>query len=303
VAKKNQLPVVGGIRKVITTPPASTPGTTIAEYGSGTVTLAQLRAALGVIPTKPNTQGGGAGNGATIALGPGLSGGGPVIGNVPIHLTAPIPVFIFEEGGGGDGDATPIPGQTGINGTTGAAGPMGPAIFLLADDPNEALDAIPGAVGPQGANSTVPGPIGPPVAFTHDDLDAELPFVPPSIVLRTVNKGANWTSSTAIVAASANIVYVNCPVSGTIQKVRLVTSGGPGSCIVDVWKAPFASFPPLVANSITASAKPTISAGSTYVDATLTGWTKAINAGDVLAFVISSASTFTQIQIVLEISQ
>jgi hypothetical protein len=306
---KTQIPVVGGIRKVVKTPEAITPGTTIAEYGSGTITLAQLRQALGVIVTKPNTQGGGGGGaGATIVPGPGLSGGGPVLGNVPINLTAPIPVFIFEEGGGGDSDAAPIPGQTGPAGagTTGAAGPMGPAIFLLADDPDEALNAIPGSVGPQGANSTVPGPAGPAgqtVAFIPDDFDIELPFVPPSIQLRTVNKGANWVSSVAIVAGSANKVYVSCPVAGTINRVKVVTSGGSGSCVIDVWKAPFASFPPLVANSIVAAAPPTISGGTTYTESTLAGWTRAINAGDVLAFSLTSSSTFTQIEIVLEIQQ
>lgn len=132
MAKKNQLPVVGGIRKVIVTPGAVTPGTTITEYGSGTVTLAQLRAALGVVVAKPNTQGGGASSGATIVPGPGLSGGGPVLGNIPINLTAPIPATFEGE-----------PGEDGLPGPTGPSGPPGPAgqagLFLLADDPVEEI--------------------------------------------------------------------------------------------------------------------------------------------------------------------
>lgn len=202
---KNQLPVVGGIRKVVKTPPAQTPGTTIAEYGSGTITLAQLRQALGVIVTKPNTQGGGGGGaGATIVPGPGLSGGGPVLGNVPINLTAPIPVFIFDDSGGGDGDAAPIPGQTGPAGigTTGAAGPAGPAIFLLADDPDEALNAVPGAVGPQGILGATGGvgPAGPALfMLAEDGQDGE--------------PGPPGVSAAASTVASANITPDTHPAS------------------------------------------------------------------------------------------
>jgi hypothetical protein len=115
-------------------------------------------------------------------------------------------------------------------------------------------------------------------------------------------KGATWVSGATLVASSLNTVYFDCPSASTITTVKILTAGGPGSCVLDVWKAPFASFPPLVANSITASDKPTISSGITYQDTVLTGWTTSISAGDVLAFVVNSTSTFTYISIFLEVS-
>jgi hypothetical protein len=144
---------------MITTPGAVTPGTTIAEFGSGTVTLAQLRQALGVIPSKPNTQGGGGAGSATIVVGQGLTGGGPVLGNIPINLTVPIP-WLMGDDGGGDGDPGPpgISGAQGPQGPTGSSGgpvgPAGPAIFLAAEDGVDGTDGVPGLVGPQGLTGT-----------------------------------------------------------------------------------------------------------------------------------------------------
>jgi hypothetical protein len=75
----------------------------------------------------------------------------------------------------------------------------------------------------------------------------------------------------------------------------------PGSIVVDIWKAAFASYPPTVANTITASAKPTLSSVNKSKDTTLTGWTKTIAAGDILAFKVDSASTVTKISLTLTI--
>jgi hypothetical protein len=150
--KKVQVPVLGGLRKVIqVTSPSSTaanPGTTIMEFANQTISLAQLKQALG-LNTKTTGNTGVATPTAALVPGPGLSGGGVLTGAVPINLIAPIP-FILGDEGGGDGDIGP-PGIQGVQGVTGAQGPTGPAVFLLPDDPEEPLNAIPGAVGPQGA--------------------------------------------------------------------------------------------------------------------------------------------------------
>lgn len=268
---------------------------------------------------------------AAIAPGPGLGGGGPVAGVVPINLIAPIPAFIFDDGGGGGEEGGP--GPPGKDGPPGAAGPAGPAVQMIPDDGEDGWHAIPGAAGPPGAPGppgglgpavfmsaddgedgwhAVPGPpglqgprgeVGPAIGFVDmNDQPDEIPLVAPPSPIRLVSKGANWSSPT-LTAGIANLVFVNCPVSGSIMRVKVVTSGGPGSCVIDVWKAPFGSFPPTVANSITASAKPTISGGVTYSDETLAGWTRRIEAGDVLAFKLESVVTFTQVQIILEIVQ
>lgn len=61
-----------------------------------------------------------------------------------------------------------------------------------------------------------------------------------------------------------------------------------GSIEIDIWKTTFAGYPPSVGDSITASAKPTLSSAPASEDSTLTGWTTAITAGDCLRFNIDS---------------
>lgn len=153
MAKKVQVPVVGGIRKVVSVDAAAAAaGTTIAEFGATVVTLAQLKAALGIV-TKPNTVGGSSAGGALV-VGPGLSGGGQLVGAVPLQLSAPIPFMMGDDsGGGGDGDPGP-PGRDGPAGPTGGLGPMGPAVLFIDEGP-EGEQGFPGAPGPSG------GPIGP----------------------------------------------------------------------------------------------------------------------------------------------
>ena len=74
-----------------------------------------------------------------------------------------------------------------------------------------------------------------------------------------------------------------------------------GSIVVDLWKAPYGSYPPTVGNSITASAKPTLASASQSRDTTLTGWTTLIQAGDILAFVVESATTVTKVNLTLTV--
>jgi hypothetical protein len=76
-----------------------------------------------------------------------------------------------------------------------------------------------------------------------------------------------------------------------------------GSIVVDIWKVAYASFPPTNGNSITASAPPTISAVQNSQDATLTGWTTAIAAGDILAFNVDSCATITRVTISLKVAK
>jgi len=312
--KKIQLPAIGGIRKVVKVGGAegNATATTIAEFANQIITIAQLKAALGII-TVPNTQSGGTGGApANLILGPGLSGGGPLVGNVPVNLTAPIPWGGMDDGGGGGGDGDPgppgQPGPQGPQGPTGSSGgpegPPGPAIYMSADDGLDGMDAIPGSPGPGGAagNNGAQGPPGPAIYLTAEQPE-EVMFVGPLSITRIVNKGANWVSPAGALTAGVNLVFVNCPLAAAIKGVKILTAGGPGSVVVDIWKAPFASFPPTVANSITAASQPTISGGVTYSDIVLAGWNTTILAGDVLAFKLVSVSTFTEVTIVLEIVQ
>jgi hypothetical protein len=90
------------------------------------------------------------------------------------------------------------------------------------------------------------------------------------------------------------------PIAGTITKVRLFADQS-GSIVIDIWKDTYANFPPTVADTITASAKPTLSSAQKYEDSTLTGWTTSVSAGDVFGFNIDSITTITRITLELTI--
>jgi hypothetical protein len=178
---KFQVPVVGGLRKVVqTSAAAAASGTTIAGYGNQTLTLQQLKSLLGGVTTTttPNTITPGAT--ASLIPGSGLSGGGPLVGAVSLRLAAPIPVFFDSDGGSGDDGPPGPPGVRGADGAAGGQGPLGPAVLFIADDPLDGLDGVPGPQGTAGA-AGAPGAQGIPgaaVLFIGDDAQDGLDGVP-----------------------------------------------------------------------------------------------------------------------------
>ena len=99
--------------------------------------------------------------------------------------------------------------------------------------------------------------------------------------------------------------FVVVPFAGTITKATLLStdaSATAGSVVIDVWKDSYANYPPTDADSITAAAPPTLSAANKSEDSTLTGWTTAISAGDVLGFNVDSATTVTRVTLALEVT-
>ncbi len=96
--------------------------------------------------------------------------------------------------------------------------------------------------------------------------------------------------------------YIEVPYACTINQVTLLADQS-GSCVIDIWKDTYANYPPTVADTITAAAKPTISAATKSQDATLTGWTTSISAGDILGFNVDSASTLTRVHLILKVTK
>lgn len=95
---------------------------------------------------------------------------------------------------------------------------------------------------------------------------------------------------------------VRVPYSGTILKATVLScdeTATTGSIVLDVWKDSYANFPPTNADSITASAKPTLSSANKSEDATLTGWTTSFAEGDIFDVEIESVSTLTCAQLLL----
>jgi len=88
----------------------------------------------------------------------------------------------------------------------------------------------------------------------------------------------------------------------TINQVTLLADQS-GSIVVDIWKQAYADFPPEDANSITASAVPTITTATKSQDSTLTGWTTSIAAGDTLRYNVDSITTCERVTVVLKVTR
>ena len=96
--------------------------------------------------------------------------------------------------------------------------------------------------------------------------------------------------------------HLRIPFDCEIQRVTLLADQS-GSIVIDIWKDTYANFPPAVGDTITASAKPTISTAQKSEDETLTGWTKTISAGDILAFNVDSVTDIQRVTIALKVKK
>jgi hypothetical protein len=127
----------------------------------------------------------------------------------------------------------------------------------------------------------------------------------PIVIATTVNyrssgiyyqiDGQGSAITTGIKALAIRVPF-NCVITG-------VTLGADqsGSAVLDIWKDVYANYPPTGADSICASAKPTISATDKYIDTTLTGWSTTLLAGDQLRLNVDSCSTITKLDFNLHI--
>lgn len=135
-------------------------------------------------------------------------------------------------------------------------------------------------------------------------------------VLKTLHNGAQWypgfdmtTAAIVFIVDNAGVAIttgikgdLQIPFKCTIQSVTLLADQS-GSIVFDIWKDTYANYPPTVADTITAGAKPTISSAVKATDATLTGWTTTIAAGDTLRFNVDSATTITRCVVILKVTK
>jgi len=200
-------------------------------------------------------------------------------------LEAIIEELLSSSGSIGAGNFIPIDGEDGIDGFPGVPGEIG-------------------LTGPGGSSGGLL--IGPPGL---DGLDGEEGFTGlPGIQGVKGNTGNLSIYKVGVtVDGSGSVIstgqkgYTTIPVTGTITKIRLLADQS-GSVVIDVWKDAFANYPPTVADTITASAKPTLSSADNVEDTTLTGWTTSVTAGDVLGFNVDSVTTITRVTLELEIT-
>jgi hypothetical protein len=99
--------------------------------------------------------------------------------------------------------------------------------------------------------------------------------------------------------ATGVLCYIVVPFAGTITGWDIVTDAG--TATVDVWKIATGTAKPTVTNTITASARPAISTGTVIHSTTLTGWTTAVAANDVLGFNLDAVATAKYITVNVQI--
>lgn len=110
--------------------------------------------------------------------------------------------------------------------------------------------------------------------------------------------GAAITTSTCVYTGGTPC-YIQVPYSCTISKVDLLADVS-GSISVEVARTTYANFDagathPVTGDKISASAPLTLSTATKSSDAVLTGWTKTLTVGDVIALQVSSATTVKKV--------
>lgn len=131
-----------------------------------------------------------------------------------------------------------------------------------------------------------------------DGLTLTTTIVSASLNSRTRTIPITFDGGGSVLTTGAKKAYWSPEHSGTITKWRLLADQS-GSVVVDIWKDTYANYPPTVADTVTASAKPTITTALKGESSTLTGWTTSFSAGDVFEFNIDSVTSITKVTLML----
>lgn len=134
----------------------------------------------------------------------------------------------------------------------------------------------------------------PGVGVDWEDFLAPLIDIPLLAAIEVFMDGRENVLSTGIKT------YVEVPFDCEITEATMLARPS-GSVVVDIWKDTYANHPPTDADSITASAPPTITTGVKSKDTTLSGWTTALSEGDILAFNVDSCSVISQLTLSLKL--
>lgn len=140
--------------------------------------------------------------------------------------------------------------------------------------------------------STTPSGVDPTTGYSYFDTSAEVPAVV-SVAGITIDGGASTPTT-------GSKGFLQVPFAGIITGWTLIADVS-GSASITVKKSTFAAFP--TNSSIVASAPPALSSQQNATSTTLTGWTTAVAAGDVLEFVLASATTLKRLVLELQIAR
>ena len=114
--------------------------------------------------------------------------------------------------------------------------------------------------------------------------------------------GANASIEFVIDGAGSAITtgqkgHIEVPFNATITQCTLLADQS-GSANVEIWKAPYAAFPPVAANTINSTGFLISSAAKNQITSIST---TTINAGDVLAYNVATLSTITRLTVSLKV--
>jgi len=93
--------------------------------------------------------------------------------------------------------------------------------------------------------------------------------------------------------------FLQIPFAATIKSWTMLADAAGSSAQITVKKSTYSGFP--TTTSIVAAAPPILTTAQKNTSSTLTGWTTAIAAGDVLEFVLDSRSVLTRLHLTLEL--
>lgn len=244
------------------------------------------------------------------------SGGNTVVTVVETTVPASITSVELEIGGAGvDPSSFPSVTTDTINEKTAAAGVTADGVLLkdgvvtggLTAGDGKTIDASHTNATlkiPQGASQapTAEGSVG----WDTDDNrlkvgDGAAPktFIPDTdknIAISFLIDGGGSVPSTGVKGG------IQIPFACTIDQAEIAADAS-GDAVVDIWKDTYANYPPVVGDSIVASAKPTLSSAIKNTDSTLTGWTTTIAAGDYLLFNLDSVATCKWILVTLRVKR
>jgi hypothetical protein len=113
----------------------------------------------------------------------------------------------------------------------------------------------------------------------------------------TVEKTITFDGGGAEIADAKQVRFL-IPYAATITGVYLLADQS-GSIVIDIWKDTYANYPPTDADTITASAPPTISSATKATDTTLTGWTTSVAANSIFIANVDSCTTITHCTMIL----
>lgn len=135
------------------------------------------------------------------------------------------------------------------------------------------------------------------VVSVNDPLDSIALLLSAGIKTSTLNFVIDGGGSVITTGIKGDLVVdFNC----TIQSVTALADQV-GSIVVDIWKDTYANYPPVVGDTITASAPVTITSANKSQNTTLTGWTTTVTAGDTVRFNVNSCSAITRATIALKV--